>query len=72
MYDESLENRMIEKPRLCINHVVARDGGFLFALTVASQVARQHNMNWDKIRAEALEAGAVEGRKVLDRYFTVI
>jgi hypothetical protein len=51
---------------------VARDGGFLFALTVASQVARQHNMNWDKIRAEALEAGAVEGRKVLDRYFTVI
>lgn len=65
---ENPENSMIEKPKLFVTGFP----NYLFICTKAGEIAKQHGMDYVTIRQEALQAGPVEGKKVLARYFEVV
>lgn len=60
--------KKMEKPKL---ELTGQDGNAFFILGKAQRVARQNNMDWDKIRTEATSGDYDKLLQTMMKYFDV-
>jgi hypothetical protein len=65
---DKMQNCTMERPKLFMTGFP----NYLFIIQKASELAKQHGMDYQAIRSEALQAGPIEGKKVLAKYFEVV
>lgn len=63
-----MQDTTMERPKLFVSGMP----NYMFIINKAIEVAKANDMDYKTITAELMEAGALNGRKILGKYFEVV